>query len=402
MKTNIFESLKYRNYRLFFAGQIVSVMGTWLQMTAMPWLVYRLTDSALLLGLIGFLSQIFILVLAPFAGTFADRYDKKKILLVTQSLAMVQALVLAILTLSGHIQAWHLIVLATSIGVINAFDMPARQAFVIEMVEREHLINAIGLNSLIFNSARLAGPAAAGILIAALGEGYCFLLNAVSFIAVLAALAFIHPAVRAPAAENEPIGKRLAAGIEYLRGSKTVSAVLLLLAATGLVGIFPTILMPVFVRDVYHMDASGLGLFMSAMGVGALLATLNIAGKRSIEGVEKTIFVSAVNIGIAIIAFSMVRNVVPAMIILAFAGYYVVLQMGLTNTYIQMTTPDHLRGRVMGFFIMAFMGFAPIGSIAAGSLTHALSAPVTVALGGAVALFFALILKRRIFVNAPA
>lgn len=402
MKTNIFESLKYRNYRLFFAGQIVSVMGTWLQMTAMPWLVYRLTDSALLLGLIGFLSQIFILVLAPFAGTFADRYDKKKILLVTQSLAMLQALVLALLTLSGHIQAWHLIVLATSIGVINAFDMPARQSFVIEMVEREHLINAIGLNSLIFNSARLAGPAAAGILIAALGEGYCFLLNAVSFIAVLIALAFIRPITRVPAAENEPIGKRLAAGIEYLRGSRTVSAVLLLLAATGLVGIFPTILMPVFVRDVYHMNASGLGLFMSAMGVGALLATLNIAGKRSIEGVEKTIFVSAVNIGIAIIAFSMVRHVVPAMLILAFAGYYVVLQMGLTNTYIQLTTPDHLRGRVMGFFIMAFMGFAPLGSIAAGFLTHALSAPATVALGGALALFSALILKGRIFVNAPA
>jgi MFS family permease len=399
MNLTVFRSLKLKNYRLFFFGQIISVIGTWLQMTAMPWLVYRLTHSALLLGTIGFLTQIFILVLSPFAGTLADHFPKKKLLIITQTLSMLQAFVLAYLTLSGHLQIWHIVVMAVSLGIINAFDMPARQSFVIEMVSKENLINAIGLNSMIFNTARLIGPAIAGILIAALGEGWCFLLNGVSFIAVIAALFFIVPlASAAPADKGElSIIKKFLSGLAYIRSSKAISSILLLLAITGLVGVFPTILMPVFVRDIYHMSASGLGLFMSSMGVGALLGTINIASKKNLEGVEKIIYRSALFVGALIILFGAVHQIVLACVLLALIGYFLVLQMGMTNTLIQLTTPDELRGRVMGFYITAFMGFAPLGSLVAGSMAHKFSAPVTVAAGGAASLVAALILKKRIF-----
>jgi MFS family permease len=396
---SIFKSLKLRNYRLFFVGQVISVMGTWLQITALPWLVYRLTNSALLLGTIGFLSQILILVLSPFAGTFADHFPKKKLLIVTQTLSMVQALTLAWLTLSGRIQVWHIVVLATSLGFINAFDMPARQSFVIEMVSKENLINAIGLNSMIFNSARLVGPSVAGILIAALGEGYCFLINGLSFIAVITALFFIIPL--AAAAPEEPgeasITQKFLSGLAYIRQTKAIGAILLLLAITGLIGAFPTILMPVFVRDVYHMGPSGLGLFMSAMGIGALLGTLNIASTTTVRGVEKTIFGSALALGVLVILFAFIHNIPLACLLLALIGYFLVMQMGLSNTLIQLTTPDALRGRVMGFYIMAFMGFAPVGSLVAGSLAHQLSASAAVALGGAASLTAGLLLRRRIF-----
>jgi MFS family permease len=371
-------------------------------MTAMPWLVYRLTHSALLLGTIGFLSQIFILLLSPVAGIFVDHYDKKKLLIVTQMLSMLQALILAGLTLTGTLQIWHLVVLALFLSMINAFDMPARQSFVIDMVAREHLINAIGLNSMIFNSARLIGPAVAGILIAAVGEGWCFLLNGVSFLAVIAALYLIVPLRRGPVEENSAgsVKERFLTGIQYIRGAKGISAVLLLLAITGLVGVFPTILMPVFVKDIYHMGASGLGLFMAAMGVGALAGTVKLAGTKTIEGVEKVIYYSAIGLGTMIIAFGFIHNIYIACLLLAVIGFFLVLQMGLTNTFIQLTTPDELRGRVMGFFVMAFLGFAPLGSLAAGSLAHLISAPVTVALGGVISIAAAFLLRGRIFIHA--
>ena len=371
-------------------------MGTWLQLTAMPWLVYRLTGSVLLLGTIGFLSQVFILALSPFAGAFADHLDKKKILLATQFLSMIQALLLAWLTLSGALKLWHIVILASALGILNAFDMPARQAFVMEMVNKDDLMNAIGLNSLLFNSARLMGPALAGILIASFGEGICFLVNGLSFIAVLAALFFIVPVRRFVPGRTVPILRKFLSGLDYVKNTPRIAAVLVLLSVTGLVGVFQTILMPVFVKDIYRLDASGLGIFMSAMGIGALSGTLFIASRKTAAGIEKTICASSFALGVLIIAFSFIYNVVVACCILAVTGFFAVLQMGLTNTLIQITTPDEMRGRVMGFFIMAFMGFAPLGSISAGFLADRFSAPVTVAAGGTLAIIAFFALKGRI------
>ncbi len=401
MDLSVFRSLRHRNYRLFFAGQFISVTGTWLQLTAMPWLVYRLTDSAFLLGMIGFLSQISILVLSPLAGAVADHTDKKRLIIATQILSMVQAFLLAWLALSGAIRLWHMIILAITLGIVNAFDMTARQSFVIEMVPKEDLMNAIGLNSLIFNGARLIGPAIAGIIIAAWGEGVCFLLNGFSFFAVIAALVAIRPFLRGAISSGDcTITQKMAAGYSYIRQSKRIGPILLLLSITGLVGMFPMTLMPVFVKEIFHRDASGLGLLMSSMGVGALAGTLVVASRKNMKGMERTIFYAAVNIGIAVIAFSFIRNMAAACALIAVAGYYIVTQMALSNTLIQMTTPDDIRGRVMGFFIMAFMGFAPLGSIAAGSMAHALGTPATVGLGGIISLGAAFILRKRILAHA--
>jgi len=369
-------------------------------MTAMPWFVYRLTHSAMLLGLVAFLSQIFLLIISPFAGTFADQYDKKKILTVTQSLAMVQALILAALTLTGTIHIWHIIVLAVFGGIINAFDMPTRQSFLVEMIEKKDLMNAIGLNSLVFNGARLVGPAIAGLLIASVGEGYCFLINGLSFIAIIIALNYIVPIRNVETGKKSvPLSEKFGAGLAYIRKSKKVAWILVLLSVTGLTGMFPMVLMPVFVKDIFKLGASGLGMFMSAMGVGALFGTYTIASKQSSQGLDKIIFNSALCFGVIIVMFSFVRNIPVTLVLIALAGYFLVLQMGLTNTFIQLSVPDELRGRVMGFFTTAFMGFGPIGSLIAGFIAHKISAPVSVAVGGVITLVSAVILRRKVLSN---
>lgn len=392
-----FKSLRHKNYRLFFTGQLISVIGTWLQMTAMPWLVYRMTDSAFLLGLVAFLNQIFVLLLAPYAGAFADHYDKKKILTITQALGMLQALALAALTLTGTIELWHIIALASFAGLINAFDMPTRQSFLVQMVPKEDLMNAIGLNSLVFNGARLIGPAIAGLLIASVGEGLCFLVNGLSFTATITALACIVPASGGHSDNNDiPISEKFMVGIKYIRSSRKISYVLALLSVTGLTGMFPMVLMPVFVKDIYGLGASGLGLFMSAMGVGALAGTFMITSKKNSEGLNKTIITAAFGFGLTVICFAFIRFIPLTLAMIAAAGYFLVLQMGFSNTIVQLSVPDELRGRVMGFFIMAFMGFAPIGSFAAGLLAQQFSAPAAVAFGGAVTLLAALFLRKKV------
>src|SRR3989339_2004243 len=294
MNSEIFKSLKHRNFRLFFLGQIISVTGTWLQLTAMPWLVYHITSSSLLLGLVGFLSQIPILILAPYAGAVADRYNRKKILIITQTLAMIQAIILGVLTISGKLHIWHIIVLAVFVGIVNAFDMPTRQSFIHEMVGKEDLTNAIALNSFMFNGARFIGPAIAGILIASFGEGLCFILNGISFLAVIIALLFIKPLSTNYNNNGLSIFQELILGIKYIRSKRIIIYVLLLVSITGIIGVFPTILMPVFVKDIYKLDAGGLGIFMSAIGVGALIGTFSIAYNSKNSGIKKTIVNSAV------------------------------------------------------------------------------------------------------------
>jgi len=399
MKFDFLRSLKHRNYRLFFIGQGISVTGTWLQMTAMPWLVYRLTGSAFLLGLIGFLSQISILLFSPLAGAVADHYNRKNLLILTQTLAMLQALVLAVLTLTGHIQIWHIIVLSIFLGIVNAFDAPVRQSFLVEMVGKEDLMNGIALNSSLFNGARLIGPAVAGILIAAVGEGYCFLLNAVSYIAVIIMLFFITRQVLPPPFEDTSILEKMTSGIAYLRKAPQLSAILLLIAITGMVGVFPMILMPVFVKDIYHMGAAGLGIFMSAMGVGALAGTLRIASMQSYEKAGKLIIRASAYFGIFIILFSLSKNMYLSIALLVPIGYSMVHQMALSNTLLQVSVPDEIRGRIMGFYTMAFLGLAPVGSLIAGSLAHKISAPLTVGIGGIACLAATLFFREKIHAN---
>lgn len=395
----MFKSLQNKNFRLFFLGQTVSLTGTWLQITAMPWLVYRLTNSVFLLGFVGFLSQIFILVLSPFAGAAADHYDRKKIFILTQIFAMIQALALGLLTLSGKVQLWQILVLVTMIGVINAFDMPTRQSFLADMVEKKDLMNAIGLNSLIFNGARMIGPAIAGILIASFGEGICFVTNGLSFIPVIIALFFIKISPVSDGNNEVTIRRKFMLGIEYVRSTKYIAYALLLLSTTSLTAIFPMTLMPVIVKDIYKLGPSGLGIFMSAMGIGALIGTIRIASRKSSIGLEKVLVYSALSLGALIIIFSFIKNIIAASFLLSLIGYFIVLQMGTTNIFIQLKIPDDMRGRIMGLFVMAFMGFAPLGSLLAGFLAHQFNVPFTMAFGGSLSLVAALILNKRIIAD---
>ncbi|MCB4790255.1 MAG: MFS transporter [Elusimicrobia bacterium] len=392
----LFRSLRHKNYRLFFIGQVISTIGIWLQMTAGPWLVYRLTNSAFLLGVVGFLAQVFVLVLSPLAGTVADHYDRKKLLMLTQSLAMLQAFVMGILVLTGHIQLWHIFVLVAFMGIVSAFDMPVRQAFVVQLVGKEDLMNAIGLNSFIFNSARIIGPALAGILIASAGEGICFILNGVSYIAVFIAVVLIKPIPDLSSNNDQGILSKFVSGYKYIRRSKNIYALLFLLAITGMTGIFPMALMPIIVKDIYKMNASGLGIFMSAMGIGALSGTMIVAARKSIEKLERTIYFSALYFSFFVIAFGLIELKAVALLLLVAIGFFLVLQMSFTNTFIQLTVTDEMRGRVMGFFIMAFMGFAPIGSLMAGSLAHRFGVQVSLVVGGTISIVAALLLKDRI------
>ncbi|OGS43080.1 MAG: hypothetical protein A2539_09325 [Elusimicrobia bacterium RIFOXYD2_FULL_34_15] len=395
MNKEIFKSFKHKNFKLFFIGQLISVIGTWLQLTAMPWLVYHLTSSSLLLGLVGFLSQIPILILAPYAGAVADRYNRKKILIITQTLAMIQAIILGVLTISGKLHIWHIIVLAVFVGIVNAFDMPTRQSFIHEMVGKEDLTNAIALNSFMFNGARFIGPAIAGILIASFGEGLCFILNGISFLAVIIALLFIKPLSTNYNNNGLSIFQELILGIKYIRSKRIIIYVLLLVSITGIIGVFPTILMPVFVKDIYKLDAGGLGIFMSAIGVGALIGTFSIAYNSKNSGIKKTIVNSALFLGLFVIAFGVSKNIILSILFLVFTGYFLVSQMVLSNTFLQITVPDDMRGKIMGFFTMSFMGLAPLGSILAGFLASKLTAPATVVIGGVICLVITIMIRKE-------
>lgn len=371
--------------------------GSWIQITALPWLVYRLTNSAILLGLVGFLSQIFVLLFSAISGAVADHYSKRKLLIITQTLLMLQAVILAALTISGKIQISHIIILVTFIGIVFALDMPVRQAFLIEMVGREDLMNAIALNSAIVNASRLVGPAIAGILIAAVGEGYCFLINGISFIGVIIVLYLMKNISLNPVDKAVSVTKKFFSGLKYVRSSKTISSILFLCAMTGLISAFPMVLMPVFVKDVFHLHSSGLGIFMSAIGVGAILGTVKVATRKSTEGLERLIVHSAVGFGLGVVAFSLSKNIFFAVLFLILSGYFMILQMASSNTLIQLITSDNMRGRVMGFFTMAFMGFAPIGCLVSGFIAHKISAPLTVVIGGLLSVVITIIVEKKIF-----
>jgi MFS family permease len=375
-------ALGHRNYRLFFAGQIVSLVGTWMQSVAQSWLVYRLTGSALLLGLVGFAGQFPVFLLSPFGGVAADRYSRHRIVVATQAASMLLASALAAVTLLGHVRVWHVMTLAVLLGTVNAFDVPARQAFIVEMVSPADLLNAIALNSSMVNSARVLGPAVAGLMVAAVGEGWCFFSNAVSYVAVLAGLLLmtVPPRVRGPGAGRAL--ESLAAGFRFVWLTAPVRALLLLLGLVSLTGMPYAVLMPLFADSILHAGPRGLGLLMGASGVGALASTLTLAAKRELRGLGRWITWASVGFGASMVSFALSRWLWLSIFLLVPVGFCMMLQMASSNTLIQAMAPDALRGRVMAVYAMMFMGMAPFGALLAGAMAHHIGAPLTVSLGG--------------------
>jgi MFS family permease len=378
-------ALRSRNYRLFVGGQLISLIGTWMQMVAQAWLVYRLTGSAVLLGVTGFMAQIPVFVLAPLGGVIADRLDRRRILIVVQAGMMLLALTLAALTFAGVVRVWHIFALAALLGVANAFDIPTRQSFVVEMVGRESLPNAIALNSSMVNGARLVGPAVAGAVVAAVGEAWCFLINGVSYTAVIAALVVMrvsatHVQTRATVSAWESVVE----GFEFAWRTKPVRALLMLLGLVSLMGMPYSVLMPIFADKVLAGGPSAYGLLMSAAGTGALAGSGILTLRRDLRGLGRWIAAGASGFGICLILFSMSRSLLLSAILLLPVGFFMMIEMAASNTLIQAMVPDRLRGRVMAVYSMMFMGMAPLGALMAGALAAPIGAPATVMLGGAV------------------
>jgi MFS family permease len=376
-------ALRARNYRLFISGQLVSLVGTWMQTVAQGWLIYRLTGSAALLGLIGFAGQIPVFVLAPLGGAIADRANRQWILVATQSAMMVLALMLGILTLFGLIEVWQIFVLASILGLANAFDIPARQAFIVGLVEREDLVNAIALNSSMVNGARVVGPAVAGILVATVGEGWCFLLNGLSYVAVR---------LVDPTSAWESIIE----GFSFSWHAAPIRALLVLLGLVSLMGMPYAVLMPIFADRVLHSGPDAYGILMSSAGVGALAAAASLTVRKSVSGLGRWVAVAATGFGVCLIAFSTSRSLWLSALLLVPAGFFMMMEMAASNTLIQSMVPNRLRGRVMSVYSMMFMGMAPVGSLMAGALAAPLGAPVTVAIGGAACIVGGLVFARRL------
>ena len=364
---------------------------------ATSWLIYRLTDSAFLLGLIGFSGQISVLIFGPFAGVWVDRWNRHRVLVVTQTLSMVQSFVLAALALSGRITFWEILVLSLMQGSVNAFDMPARQAFVIEMVEeRGDLANAIALNSSMVNGARLIGPSLAGLLIAAAGEGYCFLIDGISYIAVIISLLLMVVSRESRKQEGENVFTELKRGWQYTRGFVPIRAILLLLALVSLVGMPYTVLMPIFAGSVLHGGAHTLGFLMAASGVGAVSSALVLARRQTVRGLGRIIPLNAGIFGVALVGFSLSRWFWLSLVLMVATGYGLMQQMAASNTVLQTIVEEDKRGRVMGFYSMAIVGTAPFGSLIAGVVANRIGAPATLGIGGALCALGALWFVRKL------
>ncbi|MGA2172770.1 MAG: MFS transporter [Sedimentisphaerales bacterium] len=393
----IFRSLRYRNYRLFFTGQIISLTGTWMQQIALPWLIYRLTGSVLLLGVVGFASQIPAFLMAPFAGVMADRLDRYRILIATQILSMLQAFLLAILFFTGHINILNIILLAIFLGLINAFDMPTRQAFVIQMVEnREDLSNAIALNSMMFNSARLIGPTIAGIIIAATNEGVCFIFNSISFLFVIASLLMMKVSPKKAKPRTTHVFHELKEGFSYTLGSPALRYIILLLALVSLVGMPYTVLMPVFAKKILQGGSLTLGFLMAAAGAGALTGAIYLAYRKTVRGLVRIIPLSTITFGIGLIAFSLSRLLWLSLPLMFITGLGMMTQMVACNTVIQTIVDDDKRGRVMSFYVMAFIGTATFGCLLAGILASKFGAPTTLMAGGILCVLGAAIFAAKL------
>jgi MFS family permease len=384
--SHAWRALRHRNFRLFFSGQSISLIGTWMTRVATSWLVYRLTGSALLLGLVGFVGQIPTFLLAPFAGVWVDRLDRRNVLLWTQILAAVQSLLLAGMTLSKLVTIWEILILSAFQGLINAFDMPGRQAFMVQMVEdRQDLGNAIALNSSMVNMARLVGPSLAGMVIAGFGEGYCFLIDGLSYFAVIASLALMQvPPQPVRPGSGASMLEQLREGWAYVAGFAPVRTILLLFALVSLMGIPSLVLMPIFAAQVLHGGPHTLGWLTGVSGVGALVSAFSLAVRKTVLGLERMIPIAAITFGAGLILFGLSHVLWFSLLMMLFTGFGMMQGMAASNTIIQTLVPEDRRGRVMSYYTMALVGMAPFGSLLAGGMAHWLGAPRTVVITGSV------------------
>jgi Bacterial protein of unknown function (DUF894). len=392
-----FRSLKYKNFRLYFSGQSMSLIGTWIQRIATPWLVYRITGSTFLLGVVGFAGQIPTFLLAPFAGVLVDRWNRYHILVATQILAMLQAFALAILFFMGIIQIWEIIALSIVLGLINAFDSPARQSLLVLMVgKKEDLGNAIALNSTMVNAARLLGPSIAGVLIATTGEGTCFFLNGLSYLFVIVSLLFMTIDLSKLEQRKGNVFKSLKDGFNYTFGFAPIKYIILLLALVSFMGMPYTVLMPVFAKEILHGGAHTFGFLMGASGVGALTGAIFLASRRSVLGLGRIIPAAAIIFGVGLVSFAYSRFLFLSMALMVVVGLGMMLQMAASNTIIQTIVDDDKRGRVMSFYAMAFMGTAPFGSFFAGSMATMFNVPITIMVGGVACIIGGLVFARQL------
>jgi MFS family permease len=395
---SVFRSLRHRNFRLFWSGQMISLTGTWMQTTAQAWLVMELTGSPLKLGIVTALQFAPILLLSFFTGPLIDRFPKRRIIMACQTVLMLQALTLAVLVWTGRAQFWHVAVLAAVLGIVNTADMPARQSFLIELVGRDDLINAIGLNAAVFNGSRALGPAAAGLLIGAAGTALCFLLNGISYIAVIAGLMLMTPddRVHQPMRPYHAVHDVLE-GLRAVRDAPAVMATILLVSIISIFGVNFNVLVPVFARDDLHQEAEGFGFLMSSFGAGALIGafTLTLLGKRGPR--PEYLLGSGMGLAVVLVLLGIQHSLLATSLLLAAAGWCVVTFFGVANTTVQLNSEDHLRGRVMSVYTLAFAGLSPFGSLFAGSLSHWVRAPLAFVLSGLITgMLFSLALARRL------
>ncbi|MCS7252743.1 MAG: MFS transporter [Armatimonadota bacterium] len=389
-----FLPLTHRNYRLFFLGQSLSLIGTWMQTVAQQWLIYRLTGSAAMLGIVGFLGQLPVLLLAPFGGILADQFQKRSLLLITQLLFTAHALTFALLTLTKLIRVWHIPMLALIFGLISAVDIPTRHSFISELVPKGLLINAIALNSAMFNMARVAGPAAAGIVVAGLGEGWCFLINGASYFAIILGLLMMDlPGSKAQNTRLSPLS-HLVEGVKFVVGTAPIRRILALLGLVSLTGMSYVVLMPVFADRILHVGPKGLGILMAASGTGALVGALLLAMHKGVVGLDKRIAFGAVGFGTSLILFSHSRSFALSTMLLISAGFCMITQMASSNTLVQTLSPEQMRGRVMAAYAMMLMGMAPLGSLLAGTMAHFIGAQKAVVINGFICVVGGLVFAR--------
>jgi MFS family permease len=389
---HILRALRHRNYRLFITGQSFSLIGTWMQSIALSWLIYRLTGSAFLLGVVGFTNQIPVTLFAPLAGVFADRWNLHRTIIITQTLALIQAFLLAALVFTQTVQVWQIITLSLMLGFINAFDTPCRQSFIVQMVDdKRDLSNAIALNSSMVNAARLIGPSIAGVLIAWVGEGACFLVNGFSYMAVIIALLAMHIVPKPSSGNDGHVISNLKEGLRYAFATPPIRSLLLLMAAVSIIGLPYPSLLPIFAKDILHGGAHTLGFLMGATGVGALCGAIYLASRRNVIGLDRVLSLAAGLLGIGLIFFALSRVFWLSAGMMFFIGLGMMTQVASTNTLLQTIVDDDKRGRVISLFILSFMGMVPLGTLIAGSIASAIGAPLTLAINGAVCIVACLI-----------
>lgn len=382
--SHVWRALRHRNFRLFFVGQGISVIGTWMTKLATSWLVYQLTHSALLLGVVGFAGQILTFLLGPFAGVWVERLDRRRLLVWTQAAAAVQSLAMAVLTLAHRITLWEVVVLSALQGMINAFDAPARQSFLVQMVDdKKDLGNAIAINSSLNNSARLIGPAIAGLVIGMFGEGWCFLIDGVSYFAVIASLLMMQLRRADAKPAKASMFEQMREGWDYVRTFRPVRSILLLFSLISLMGWPYSVLLPIFAGHVLHGGPYTLAWLTGASGVGALVSAVSLAARRSVVGLPRMIQISAALFGVGLILFGLSHTLWLSLLLMGVVGFGMIQCASASNTVIQSLVPEDKRGRVMGYYVMAFVGAAPFGSLLAGGLAHWMGAPAAVITTGA-------------------